>query len=280
MSRSPVLPVIAALPLVLVGARAARAEEAPPKAPPPLVVTVVYDNNAHDARLTTAWGFGCVVQGLPKTILFDTGGKGSVLLGNMRTLGIKPGDIDVVVLSHRHNDHVGGLGAFLKQNKDVTVFLPATFPERLKGDVRAVGAKVVETGKPQAVCAGARTTGVLGTAIKEQGLCVETPDGLLVITGCAHPGVVHMVGIAKEHSGKPVWAVVGGFHLLHARKTELSGVIKRLRQLGVSKVGPCHCSGKRTRQLMKEAFKENYIELGAGTRITLPRRAEPAKERE
>ena len=78
-----------------------------------LSITVVSDNNPYKAGLKTSWGFACVIRGAEKTILFDTGGSSVILLGNMKLLGINPKDIDVVVLSHIHGDHVGGLDGFL-----------------------------------------------------------------------------------------------------------------------------------------------------------------------
>ncbi len=91
-------------------------------------MTIVYDNYQSDPDLRTDWGFGCVVDGFAKTILFDTGTSGQILLSNMSKLQIDPQDIDVVVLSHIHGDHTGGLAAFLDQNAQVTVFAPQSFP--------------------------------------------------------------------------------------------------------------------------------------------------------
>ena len=85
-----------------------------------LRITVVYDNNPYKEGLTTSWGFACVIKGAEKTILFDTGGNSAVLLDNMQQLGMDPKEIDVVVLSHIHGDHVGGLNGFLQVNMNVT----------------------------------------------------------------------------------------------------------------------------------------------------------------
>ena len=89
-------------------------------------ITILYDYNPGDSdkRLETAWGFSCLVEGPEKTILFDTGGDSATLLRNMRTLGIDPRDMDVIVISHVHGDHVGGLAGFLEENHAVTVYLP------------------------------------------------------------------------------------------------------------------------------------------------------------
>ena len=101
-----------------------------------IVLQIVYDNNPHDDRLQTEWGFGCVITGCEKTILFDTGGEGDVLLSNMRICGIDPSRIDAVVLSHIHGDHTGGLDEFLQVNPDVEVYLPKVFPVEFKAQVR------------------------------------------------------------------------------------------------------------------------------------------------
>lgn len=72
--------------------------------------------------------FSCLIEGLDKTILFDTGGNGDILLANMQRLGLDPEDVDAVVLSHIDADHTGGLGAFLARNPDVTVYMPESLP--------------------------------------------------------------------------------------------------------------------------------------------------------
>lgn len=230
-------------------------------------MTVVYDNNPDKQGLATDWGFACVVRGLEKTILFDTGAKGELLLRNMKKLDVTPGEIDAVVLSHIHGDHVGGLDEFLERNSDVTVVLPAAFPTRFKLRVRRAGAKIVQTLAPHEVCPGARTTRVLGGGIREQGLCVQTPEGPLVITGCAHPGVVAITKAAVLDRKQPVRAVLGGFHMRHAPRREIAGVIRALAKLGVRKAGPCHCSGDETRAMMKKAFGGGYLSVGVGSEI-------------
>ena len=75
-----------------------------------IVLTVVYENNPYKAGLKTNWGFACVIEGMEHTILFDTGGDSPTLLANMDKMGIDPKSIDLLVLSHEHNDHVGGRG--------------------------------------------------------------------------------------------------------------------------------------------------------------------------
>ncbi len=234
-------------------------------------VTILYDNNRFGPRLKTAWGFSCVVRGLEKTILFDTGGDGNTLLGNMSQLGVKPDEIDIVVLSHIHGDHTGGIEAFLYKNRRVVVYLPASFPGNFKKTVTLLGARVEEVLGAKEIFSGAYTTGELGDGIKEQALALKTKEGLVIITGCAHPGVVSMVRKAREMTGEnTVWLVVGGFHLGGEPPSRIKSIAKEFRLLSVQKVAPCHCSGDGTRRLFKEEYGLDYIECGVGRVIRFP----------
>ena len=234
-----------------------------------LSIVVSYDNNPYKERLTTAWGFSCVIRGIEKTILFDTGGDGSILLANLEKLGINPKEIDLVVLSHIHGDHVGGLSSFLEKNPEVVVYLPKSFPKGFKDGVKGHGAKVVEVQGPLKICEGVYSTGELGTWIKEQSLIIHTEKGLIVITGCAHPGIVKIVDKAKGLVKDDVLLVMGGFHLGGESKGEIENIVFSFRKLGVSYVGPCHCSGDAARQLFKEEYGENFISVGVGRVVTV-----------
>jgi 7,8-dihydropterin-6-yl-methyl-4-(beta-D-ribofuranosyl)aminobenzene 5'-phosphate synthase len=238
---------------------------------PELKLTVVVDNDAHDKRLEAMWGFACLVEGLEKTVLFDTGGEGATLLGNMKKLGIDPAKIDAVMLSHHHGDHVGGLTGFLEENSDVIVYLPASFSGSFKKKIRSLGAKVHEVSAAEELFPGAHTTGKMGQGIEEQSLVLETGQGLVVVTGCAHPGIESIVRRAKDMlAGKPVALVIGGFHLSAAATPHIEAVIEAFRQLGVNKVAPCHCSGDKAHELFEKEYGEQYVGCGAGRIITLP----------
>jgi len=232
-------------------------------------ITVSYDNNPYKEKLTSAWGFSCVIRGTEKTILFDTGGDGSILLTNMGELDLNPKEIDLVVLSHIHGDHIGGLPSFLEKNPEVAVYLPKSFPKGFKDRVKEYGAKIVEVQGPLKICEGVYSTGEMGTWIKEQSLIIHTEKGLIVITGCAHPGIVKIVDKAKDLVKGDVLLVMGGFHLGGESKGEIENIVSSFRKLGVSYVGPCHCSGDAARQLFKEEYGENFMNVGVGRVITM-----------
>jgi 7,8-dihydropterin-6-yl-methyl-4-(beta-D-ribofuranosyl)aminobenzene 5'-phosphate synthase len=231
-----------------------------------LTITIVYDNNEYDKRLKTAWGFSCLVEQGDLTLLFDAGGDSPTLLSNMDVLDIDPRDIDIVVLSHIHGDHVGGLGGILAVNEETTVYLPRSFPASFKERAKA-HARVVEVHDPMEIADGIYTTGELGTGIIEQSLVVKTDLGLVVITGCAHPGVVNIVAKAKEITGEEVYLVMGGFHLGGASKAAIEGIVEDFRELGVRKVASCHCSGDLARNTFERVYEENFILVGVGSKL-------------
>jgi 7,8-dihydropterin-6-yl-methyl-4-(beta-D-ribofuranosyl)aminobenzene 5'-phosphate synthase len=129
----------------------------------------------------------------------------------MQQLGIYPKEIDVVVLSHIHGDHIGGLDGLLKANPDVTVYFPTTFPMRFKESLTCVGIKMVEVNDPARICKGVYSTGVLGSWMKEQSLVVSTDRGVIVITGCAHPGIVNILKTVNKINEDPILLVMGDF---------------------------------------------------------------------
>jgi 7,8-dihydropterin-6-yl-methyl-4-(beta-D-ribofuranosyl)aminobenzene 5'-phosphate synthase len=234
-----------------------------------ITITIVYDNNHYDSRLTAAWGFSCLVRLPQHVILFDTGGDGAVLLQNMATLKIDPEEVDVVVLSHVHGDHLGGLASFLEHNSNVTVYMPVSFPQSLKDEVRITGAKLEEVDKVRELFDGVFTTGELDGGIKEQSPVLRTPKGLVVITGCAHPGIVNVAKKAGEITGEKILLMIGGFHLSGVVPSQISSVAESLLQLGVDKVAPCHCSGEGARGLFSDYFADDYIDCGVGKEIVI-----------
>jgi len=234
------------------------------KNPVGITLISVYDNYQVNPELKTAWGFGLVIKTPNERILFDTGGNPSVLLFNMEKLGIDPTSIDKVVISHIHGDHLGGLKGFLKENSKVKVFIPASFPDSVREMVKSYGASFVDVSRPQKISDFVFSTGEMEGPPKEQSLVILSKKGLVVITGCAHPGIVNIVKKAKEmFPQKEVYLVLGGFH-----HPPLS-VVGKLKKLGVEKVAPSHCSGDEIRELFKKEYQNDFIENGVGKIINV-----------
>ncbi|MCK4404702.1 MAG: MBL fold metallo-hydrolase [candidate division Zixibacteria bacterium] len=234
-----------------------------------VTLITLYDNYEHNPELKTGWGFSCLVKVEDKNILFDTGGESSTLLYNMQKLGIDPKTINTIVLSHIHGDHTGGLQGILEINSNLSVYLLKSFPNDFKNGVKSYKANVVEVSDPVRIYENVSTTGELGTWIGEQSLIVKTEKGLVVITGCAHPGIVEILREAKKITNEDIYLVLGGFHLGGVGDSKLRDIIKSFRELGVKKAAPCHCSGDRTRELFKEEYKEDFISNGVGKIIEI-----------
>ena len=239
----------------------------PPLPAADIIITVVYDNNPYNPELTPEWGFSCLIEGCEKTILFDTGGNSTTLSRNMQKLGINPDKIDFVVLSHIHGDHVDGLPAVLSQNSDVTVFVPISFPFSFKEDVKNQGADVAEVSTPVKICENVYSTGQMSGPPDEQSLILRTDRGLIIITGCAHPGVARIVKKAKDLLQDDILFVMGGFHLGDATSIRIREIISDFRDLGVLYAGSCHCTGEYAMELFEEEYGEYYVEIGVGTII-------------
>jgi 7,8-dihydropterin-6-yl-methyl-4-(beta-D-ribofuranosyl)aminobenzene 5'-phosphate synthase len=228
----------------------------------------VYDNYQVNPELKTAWGFGCAVKTSKELLLFDTGGNSEILLSNMEKMDIDPKSISKVIISHIHGDHIGGLKGFLEKNNNVTVFIPSSFPDSIRDMITNQGAEFVSVDRPRKISDFVYTTGELYGPPKEQSLIINSKKGLIVITGCAHPGVVNIVNKAKEiFPEEKVCLVLGGFHLGGVSDFKLKSIVSDFRKLGVEKVAPSHCSGDRCRELFKEEYKEDFIECGVGKMI-------------
>jgi 7,8-dihydropterin-6-yl-methyl-4-(beta-D-ribofuranosyl)aminobenzene 5'-phosphate synthase len=135
--------------------------------------------------------------------------------------------------------------------------------------VKGTGAKVVIPDAPVEICKGVHLTGPMGEQIIEQSMIVDTAEGSVVVTGCAHPGIVDIVRKSKAIVPKDIHLVLGGFHLSQKSETELKQIISEFRKLGVKKTGPTHCTGDRAIQMFKEAYGPDFVQMGVGRRLKI-----------
>ncbi len=240
-------------------------------------ITIVYDNTAYDPNLRAAWGFAAWIEYGEHTLLFDTGGDGPTLLSNMEKLGLDPQRIEAVVLSHEHGDHTGGLQALVDTGIRPPVYAPAAFPSGLKAQIRAETELIEVTGALE-ILPGILSTGELRGPVIEQALVVGTQEGMVVVTGCAHPGIVEIVEQAKAIMEGEVALVVGGFHLGNASQNKVKRIMANFRQLGVRQVCPTHCTGESAIGMFADEYGDDYVEGGVGRVILVgpaPSTAEP-----
>jgi len=209
-------------------------------------VTIIYDNTSARPDLQADWGFSALVEVKEKKILFDTGANGRILLSNMEKLGINPKEIEEVFISHPHFDHTGGLSAFLDQNNKVKVWIPSSF----RGVKSAK--EIIEVKNPKELYEGIYSTGELEGI--EQSLCVKTEKGIVIIAGCSHPRMEHIIKTASGF-GK-VYGIIGG---LHGNRPET------LKDLSL--ICATHCTQYKSE--IKSLYPGKYIEGGAGKIIEI-----------
>ena len=214
-------------------------------------ITVLYDNYTLTEGCRADWGFSCIVTGTEKCILFDTGTRGNILLDNIERLQAPTQDVELVAISHNHYDHTGGLLTFLGTNNNVSVYLPPSVPSSDISNIEATGASTQVVNEQMQLCECVHLTGPLGNNIIEQAMVLETPKGLVVITGCAHPGVDALMAAVANLGA--VRAVLGGFH----------GFSNLSALEGIPFLAPCHCT--QHTQEIADKFPDSYVEIMAGT---------------
>jgi len=159
--------------------------------------------------------------------------------------------------------------SFLAKNSDVLVYLPPSCSDRFVQQVKETGAKIKMVNAPIKICKGVHLTGPMGERIIEQSMILDTAEGAVVITGCAHPGIVEIVRKSKEILPKDVHLVFGGFHLSRKPDVEIEQIISEFKKLGVKKAGPTHCTGKRAIQMFKKAYGPDFVQIGVGCTLKI-----------
>lgn len=231
---------------------------------------VVFDNVPLTPGLEPGWGFAALVTGYERTVLFDTGSDGNLLLGNMKALEMAASGIGVVFISHPHDDHLGGLDRLLLENADVEVLLPDGTPPEVVDRIEEQGAMPVLVDEGGQIMEGVWSTGTMQAIAPEQGLVLEGEMGVTLVTGCAHPGVVAMVEAAGALVERPIDLVVGGFHLCEGSRRDAQAAAEKLRSLGVRTAAPSHCSGDACIGAFREVFGDGFVESGLGRTVPLP----------
>ena len=210
-------------------------------------IKILYDNEGKKG-FQSGWGFAALID---NDTLFDTGENAASLSANMQAFGIEPEQIRQVVLSHEDRDHVGGI-AILKQCGPVTVYLPISFSRRIKGEIKRLNgrAEVVDVAENTEIGSDMIVIGPLGLRKREISLVMRTNKGLVLVTGCAHPGLNKIMENARQFGD--IYAVIGGFH----------GFSKLKALADVTVIVPCHCTQKKQEMLDMYPKQTRFVAAG------------------
>ena len=274
-------------------------------------ITILYDAFGADAAMKKDWGFSALVEIAGKRIIFDTGNDRDIFAANVKAKGVDLTNIDFVVLSHRHSDHMAGLNYVLSVNPTVKIYapkegfgiygssLPSSFyrkDENLTPEMRYYGGAPPQIMKFGAAWRGAnfelidKTTEIApgmtlialvsdapGTKeLKELSLAINTSEGIVLVVGCSHPGIEKIVEAAASINPK-IYLIAGGFHLVAASDDVIAKAVAALKDtFKVESIAPGHCTGEPTFAALKKAFGDRYLYAGLGT--TLPLGANPGSD--
>jgi 7,8-dihydropterin-6-yl-methyl-4-(beta-D-ribofuranosyl)aminobenzene 5'-phosphate synthase len=277
---------------------------------PNVHLTVLVENSVHTRTLRAEHGLAILIESHGRRVLFDTG-QTDLVLANAARLGHSLENLDAIVLSHGHDDHTGGLAAVCRQSPQARVFLhPAATAPKFSGNAagppRAIGLpvagqqalatageNVLFTPTHREVIEGVFVTGEIPRRTDyedvggrffldaagqqpdplwdDQALYFPTAEGLVVVLGCAHAGVVNtLLQIEALTGAERIHAVIGGLHLLNATPARLAATVEALRRRQVVLLVPAHCTGAAATARLWTEFPGNCRAVGAGTTLLFP----------
>lgn len=235
-----------------------------------LEIRVIYDNTSAQAGVQEDWGYAALVDFRGHRILFDSGTKPDLFLANLRKLQIDPESIAQAVISHEHRDHRSGIYKLYPLHPRLTAFFLDRFPAEAFAEAQQVGMKPRRVTGPEQLAPGLWTTGAIEGDPPEQALVMETSKGVVLMTGCSHPGIVKIVETVKQQRGvESIRMLIGGFHLFRTGADQIEEIGKRLQALRVERIVPAHCTGDPAKERFAAMWKEKYGTAGAGKRLVL-----------
>lgn len=254
-----------------------------------MIATILVDNIAGDG-LCGEWGLSIHIRYGGRSLLLDTGAS-PLFTENARALGIDLEAVEYGVLSHAHYDHADGMGAFFAVNDRAAFYVRAGAGENCfgyhgkkldyigirRGTLRRYRDRIVFAEGLYELCPGAwllpHDTPGLGEAGKragmyvrdglfrrrpddfahEQTLVLELDSGLAVFSSCSHAGVMNILReVSDAFPGRPIRALVGGFHLYETPPEEVRALGAALRDAGAERVVTGHCTGEEGFALLRE----------------------------
>lgn len=221
-------------------------------------------------RKILRWGVSFLVG----DILFDAFGREDIFRKNINRYGIDLSRVKHVVISHEDWDHIAGLADFLIAHPKAHVHICKQTGKALKRLIRSNHGSIIEVSRHCQISRGIFSLGQMRAdtgrgILYEQALVLKSQKGFSVITGCAHPGIVHIVRQAVKIFGKRIYAVCGGFHMKDKTRKENLKIIAEIQALGVRMIIPLHCTGAAARLLFRKAYKRGFTLLQEGQAVKL-----------
>jgi 7,8-dihydropterin-6-yl-methyl-4-(beta-D-ribofuranosyl)aminobenzene 5'-phosphate synthase len=226
------------------------------------------------------WGFSALVEVDGHRILFDTGARPETVLNNARELKVDLSDVPDAILSHNHGDHTGGLKTLREHYPQSFTVLHVgkgiTYPRKPRAfSLSAYTGRVIEYDHPAQIYPGVWLTGPVPRKYQERNwsgtgqvqtsegwvednipedmsLVFNTAQGLVLLSGCGHAGVINTVEYAREKvRNAPLYAAIGGFHLYALDDAKLDWTAQKLKEFGLKNFMGAHCTGIEAVQRIK-----------------------------
>ena len=257
------------------------------------------------------WGFSALIEADGQKVLFDTGSREKTVIQNANELNINLDHIDNVFLSHNHKDHTGGLislkkefpNSFSKAHIGEGIFYSrpnsngtSHYILNNKNSLESLGVKFITHINPSQIMKGLWTTGqiprkydeknwselgkiidlngkvVEDTIPEDQSLFFDTEKGIVLVSGCGHAGLINTINYIKNIiPNRPIYKIIGGFHLLNLKQNKLKWTAKKMKEFGVKYFVGAHCTGLNStysiRNFMNLSSK-NALVGSVGTYIT------------
>jgi 7,8-dihydropterin-6-yl-methyl-4-(beta-D-ribofuranosyl)aminobenzene 5'-phosphate synthase len=243
------------------------------------VVTLIEDTKINEPKdIVAAHGLSLYIERNGQRILFDTG-PSSQFIRNSEKLGVDIKEIDIVVISHAHRDHIGGLASFLWVNKKAYIYLSKNALKNV--DFRILCSKLDERTLNRMHFVDnfteiARDVFIL-TEIEERYpirdrvddeiiLVIKNNNKPIIFSGCSHNEILNIIGtVTRTFPNIYLRAVIGGFHLIGAPKYFVKQIGKEMLKYPIVKIYTCHCTGKENYRILKTILgaKIEYISTGS-----------------
>lgn len=274
-----------------------------------IVVTTLIENNlSHHTGLECEHGLSFHVRTPSRSFLLDCGAS-PAFVRNAAKLNIDLSRLDFVAGSHSHYDHGGGFRALVASAGSPGRFIAGEgyfHPKYAVDGARHsfIGvdfdeAFLAERNIENVVCSAvldvgdgcrlvgdfARTTpwerpgahfrvlrdGEFQPDLFNEEICLTVPfaDGVAILSGCAHPGIVNIAETVRSRLGLPVRAVWGGTHLMAADRERIALTVAALKALGVKRMGLSHCSGETARETIGADADIEVCDLRTGDGLVL-----------